>query len=71
MVNVCILKITNPQTSSASNVGGSINMGFASFQKINQLSEIHGDCSTNPTFGAIKDPDVQDSCFTPRIIDTL
>jgi hypothetical protein len=71
MVNVCVLKITNPQTSSASNVGGTINMGFASFNKINQLSEIHGDWSTNPTYGVIRDPDFQDSFCTPRIIEAL
>ena len=71
MINFCILKITNPQLSSASNVGGTINMGFSSFQKVNELSETHGDCSINPTFGAIKDPDIQDAWYTPRIIEAL
>ena len=71
MVNIFLIKITNPQESSASNIGFTINMNFNVFEKINLLAESHGDCSATPTFGVIFDPDLQDARFNPGMLGVL
>lgn len=71
MVNIFLIKITNPQGSSVSNIGAAINMNFTVFNKINMLAESHGDLSVTPTFGVIYDPDLQDSRFNPGLLGVL
>lgn len=71
MVNIYLLKITNPQGGSASNIGVQINMCFTSFNKINMLAESHGDWSVTPTFGVITDADFQDTRCAPGMLGIL
>jgi hypothetical protein len=71
MVNIYLIKITNPQGGSASNIGGQINMCFTNFNKINILAESHGDWSVTPTIGAIADTDFQDARCAPGMLGVL